>query len=114
MQTLPIGGGTMMRRYSPVLSSRTPLLVPAVLCRHSKPCAQLTSFSGFRRANEIDAAGSHGRNANLKAVVSRSSQQSRRSSGKGVTRMMFERFTEKVQTCTMLHYVPLLIINAGW
>jgi hypothetical protein len=84
----------MMRRYTPVAGSRAPLLMPAVLCRHSKPCAQLTTFSGFRRANEVDAPSSRCRHATLKAVVSRSSQQNRR--GKGVTKMMFERFTEKV------------------
>lgn len=45
----------------------------------------------------MDAAGSHSKHATLKAVASRSSVQSRRGGGHKVTRMMFERFTEKVR-----------------
>ena len=97
MQTLPVNSGTMMRKNSPAASSRASLSMPSTNCRHSRPCAQLTSFSGFRRANEVDAAGSHTKHATLKAVVSKSSLQSRRGGGHKVTRMMFERFTEKVR-----------------
>ncbi len=113
MQTLPMNSGTMMRRNSPVASSRASISMPSMNCRHSRPCAQLTSFSGFRRANEVDSAGSHSGHASLKAVVSRSNQQSRRGSGHKVTRMMFERFTEKarhVQCRCTLHILILFCI----
>ena len=87
-----------MRSMTGVAGSRSGQAVPSVLCRHTKPVAQLTSFTGFRRANEVDAASQpQSRSGSLSAAVQRSSQQGRRKSGTRVTRMMFERFTEKVR-----------------
>jgi ATP-dependent Clp protease ATP-binding subunit ClpC len=72
--------------------------------RASRRQQQLVAFSGFRRAGAVDGLGSSG-NATLQAAVQRQVSAAARCSGvkvMRVTRMMFERFTEKAIKVVML------------
>ena len=76
------------------------VLAPAPgMCRHARPAAQLTSFAGFRRANAVDAAG---RQRSGKHCLSAAGAAPAGRGRRAVTRMMFERFTEKAIKVVML------------
>ena len=69
------------------------------------PQQQLVAMTGFRKAGAVDGLGSSGAPATLQAAVERRVQRAAVSSGvrvMRVTRMMFERFTEKAIKVVML------------
>lgn len=97
----PLSSRMALRRTGATAGSAgNVVLAPAPgMCRHARPAAQLTSFAGFRRANAVDAAGRQrsGKHC-LSAAVAAPAGRGRRA----VTRMMFERFTEKAIKVVML------------
>lgn len=87
-----------------ITSSRAVAQPQQASARSSRRQQQLVAFSGFRRAGAVDSVGSSG-NATLQAAVQRQVNATARSSGvkvMRVTRMMFERFTEKAIKVVML------------
>ena len=95
----PLSSRMALRRTS---AGSAGSIVPAPapgMCRHARPAAQLTSFAGFRRANAVDVAGRQRSSKHcLSAAVAAPVGRGRRA----VTRMMFERFTEKAIKVVML------------
>lgn len=72
--------------------------------RSSRRPQQLVAFSGFRRATAVDGLGASG-STTLQAAVQKHVRAAAASSGvkvMRVTRMMFERFTEKAIKVVML------------
>ena len=95
----PLSSRMALRRTSAGSVGNVVLAPAPGMCRHARPAAQLTSFAGFRRANAVDAAGRQrsGKHC-LSAAVAAPAGRGRRA----VTRMMFERFTEKAIKVVML------------
>lgn len=84
-------------RHSPVCS------VPRAFTGCRAGPSTLSQFQGFRRTNLVDGLGRHGPAVSWEAAVGRSLRRPR-SSAKAVrvTKMMFERFTEKAIKVVML------------
>ena len=101
LRMLMLSGTGVMALPSRAYGSRQAALgAPVGLQRQTYRPTNITTFSGFRRANAVDGAGRRREVDSLEAAVQRRGPCRR--GPKATTRAMFERFTEKAIKVVML------------
>ena len=103
ISTMQLTRGTQRMGVPTIRASvhRTAPLTPKCMAGRQRAAVKLQPFSGFRRANAVDAVSSPTRPATLQAAVQRSTKAAGRGS-RQTTQAMFERFTEKAIKVVML------------